>query len=341
MMKRHHGKVIEVVVGMRRCFLLALVGSLMVAPQVATAQQPSRPAGAAPTFRSGVDLVTVAAVVRDGKGRLVMNLTRDDFTVIDSGRPQKIVDFRPGDAAISVAVLMDGSGSMAVSDKISIARVAAEIIRGALDPRRDELALFSFDTRLTELRGFDRAGTSVDNLLAQVEPFGMTSLYDAIAETAQRVAARGRAHGHAAVVVVTDGMDTGSALTPPEVSGIASAIDVPVYVLAVTSPVDDPTSKYAVTGASESPLAGELVDLARWTGGDAFVASQPSHAVVAVRRAVNELRYQYVIAFEPGGQPGWHPLELRMRNRRHQVRARGGYFANPSRAAGESSEVRQ
>jgi len=60
-----------------------------------------------------------------------------------------------------------------------------------------------------------------------------------------------------------------------------------------------------------------------------------------VRRAVNELRYQYVIAFEPGGQPGWHPLELRMRNRRHQVRARGGYFANPSRAAGESSEVRQ
>jgi hypothetical protein len=136
-------------------------------------------------------------------------------------------------------------------------------------------------------------------------------------------------------------MDTASALTPAEVSGIASAIDVPVYVLAITSPIDDPTSKFAVTGAKESPLAGELANLAAWTGGEAFVSSRPSHAVVAIQRIVAELRHQYFIAFEPDQRPGWHPLELRVRQRQFDVRARGGYFAGPSRGVSESSEVKQ
>jgi VWFA-related protein len=289
--------------------------------------QSGRPSG--PTFRSGVDMVTVNAVVKDRKGRLVTTLTRESFALIDDGRPRQILDFRPDSAPISTALLIDSSGSMQVADKVEDARKAAALILAQLEPNTDEVAMFTFDTEFKELRGFTGEGTGMQNLLDQVHPFGMTSLYDAIAETARRVAARGRSHR--AVIVLTDGIDTSSALTAPEVSGAASAIDVPVYIVAVTSPLDHPGGPNAVKGSRNSPLAGELVDLARWTGGELFVSSQPSQMYLAARQIIGELRHQYLIAFEPDSRPGWHPLELRVRDRNLSVRARGGYFAGRPR----------
>ena len=72
-------------------------------------------------------------------------------------------------------------------------------------------------------------------------------------------------------------------------------------------------------------LTGRLGDLARWTGGDIFAAVGPAKTSIAARQIVTELRHQYLIAFEPGTQPGWHPIELRTRDRDHVVRARSGY----------------
>ena len=121
-----------------------------------------------------------------------------------------------------------------------------------------------------------------------------------------------------------------SRLTPQEVSGIASAIDVPIYVLAVVSPLDHVGQSSAVVDPKTPPPTGELVDIAQWTGGDMFMSSSASQSSVAMRQIVDELRFQYLIAFEPGTRPGWHPLELRLRDQRLTVRARGGYFAGPS-----------
>jgi predicted dehydrogenase len=116
---------------------------------------------------------------------------------------------------------------------------------------------------------------------------------------------------------------------PAEVSGIASSIDVPVYVVAVVSPLDHVGQSSAVIDEKGSP-AGELMDLAQWTGGDAFLSSTVAQSGQAVKQIVDELRFQYLIAFEPGGRPGWHPLEVKLRDRHLSVRARGGYFAGPS-----------
>lgn len=305
------------------------------------AQAPSAAAQQAqPTFRTGIDLVTVSAVVKDGKGKLVKGLTRADFSLLDAGRARTIVEFRTEPAPISLALLIDGSGSMQVADKVGDARAVADRVLATLDPDRDEVALFSFATGLQELRGFRHGGRAeVQGLLQQVRPWGMTSLYDAIAETSRRVSAQGRARGHAAVLVLTDGMDTASALTPAEVSGIASAIDVPVYVVAVTSPLDHAGTKTAVTGASAAWESAELANLARWTGGDAHLSSRPDHTETAVRQVVSELRHQYLIAFEPDVRPGWHPLELRVRNRQFSVRARGGYFSGQPQAGATSVEA--
>jgi VWFA-related protein len=133
-----------------------------------------------------------------------------------------------------------------------------------------------------------------------------------------------------AVVVFTDGRDNASRLTPDEVAGIASSIDVPVYVFAAVPSIDNPGTEYS-TNAGGSALSGPLSDLAAWTGGHVFVASTPGTRSAAAHQIVEELRHQYLIAFESSGASGWHPLVVRARNKHLTVRARNGYIAGQSR----------
>jgi Ca-activated chloride channel homolog len=306
----------------------AVVVGLAVSLAASVLGAQSRPDPAA-TFRSGVDLVRVAAVVRDSKGQPVTDLSRDDFVLLDGGERRSITDFRAGEGVVTLGVLLDVSGSMQIGPKTRDARQAIRQLLAWLQPGKDESALFTFDRDLRQLTPFTDDPNIIDRALNTDEPFGLTALHDAIAATARVVAAHGGTQR--AVVVVTDGVDTGSHLTPAQVSGIASGIDVPVYVIAVVSPLDHPGGERAVAPASASPLSGSLLDLARWTGGDLFIVSAPAHASIAARRMLNELRHQYLIAFEPGTKPGWHALELRTRDRGYRVLARSGYIAGPTR----------
>ena len=280
-----------------------------------------------PTFRSSVDVVRLAAVVRDQKGRFVRGLAPHDFEVFDSGRMRTITDFRQDVAGLSVALLFDVSGSM--EGQLAHARAAATTLLGELDAARDEAAVFQFDTRLEEIAPFTPGLRQLPASMSKVVPFGATSLFDAIARTAERINVReGRRQ---AVVVFTDGLDNASALTPSQVSGIASAIDVPVYVVGIVSGLDDPTSVTATPSAGKSPLAGELANLASWTGGAAWVASAAPQRDYVMRQIVEELRHQYVVAIESGTEPGWHPLTVKMRKINLTAHARSGYIVGQSR----------
>jgi len=165
--------------------------------------------------------------------------------------------------------------------------------------------------------------------LALVKPFGATSLHDAIARTAQKVASRDALRR--AVVVFTDGKDNASKLTPGEVSGIASSIDVPVYLVGIVPSIDNPSAQVALSGADHSALARALTNLAEWTGGRTFVVSTIAERSQMARQLIEELRHQYLIAFEASTLPGWHPLVVRMRDKDLTVRARSGYIAGQSR----------
>jgi Ca-activated chloride channel family protein len=305
--------------------ICALVTTLAIGGYGVYGQTPENQTPAA-TFKSSVDLVRVAAVVRDHKGRFVQDLTVRDFEVTDGGRTRPITDFRQDQAGISVALLFDVSGSM--EGLFGHAREAAMHVLSWMDPAQDEAAVFRFDTRLEETMPFTTGLRTLPQALASVVPFGATSLFDAIARTAERVASReGR---HRAVVVFTDGNDNASRMTAAQVSGIASSIDVPVYIVGVVSSIDNPSSELA-TGPEKSPLAGPLVDLANWTGGHVFVSSTPIERSLAARQIVEELRHQYLIAFESSGDPGWHRVAVRVRNKNMVVRARSGYIAGHSR----------
>lgn len=281
----------------------------------------------AATFKSGVEVVSVTAAVRDGKGRVVRNLAKSDFLVIDSGYTRPILDFYSGESAVSLAILLDISGSMGVGGNMDRARDAVRVVLSHLQSRGDEAALYTFDSKLQEVVPFTTDLDRIRKLSLAGRPWGMTSLYDAIAATARSVAER--ENRHRAVLVITDGVDTGSRLKAPEVSGIASSIDVPVYLLAVVNPLDHPGGEQSVVDAAgDHAEVATLSDLARWTGGDMRICSMPQHTVAAVYDLFDELRYQYLITFEPGLVPGWHPLEIRvLRKKDLVVHARGGYMA--------------
>ena len=304
--------------------LTVLVGA--VVPLVA--QDAARP-GPQATFKSSVELVSVAASVRDDRGRVIRDLAQADFEVYDNGVRRQIKDFYAGDSPVSLAVLLDISGSMAVGGNMDRAREAVAVAMSNLRPSGDEAALFTFDSVLQEVVQFTTDLDRVRQVSLEGTPWGKTSLYDAIAETAKTVAER--TNRHRAVLVITDGVDTGSRLSAPEVSGIASSIDVPVYLLAVVTPLDHPGTELSVISDGRAAETATLADLARWTGGDMRIASVPTHTVVAVKDLFAELRHQYLITFEPGPAPGWHPLEIRTRKKNHIVHARSGYWSGPSR----------
>ena len=313
----------------RACLLLDAWLTLTLASVLGVSDLRAQPSSGqqVPLFSSGVDLVRVNAVVRDRKGRFIQELTARDFQVLDEGVARPIVDFRREPGAISVALLLDISGSM--EGRLRDAREAAGHVLSWLDAVRDEAAIFTFDTRLDEVQPFAKGVQTLPDRLSVLTPFGATSLHDAIARTAERLAEReGLCR---AVIVFTDGNDNASRLTPEQVSGIASAIDVPVYIVGIVAAIDNPTSDLSVVKVESSALAGALTNLATWTGGRVAIASTSSDRSVLARQIVAELRHQYFITFESSGRPGWHPLEVHARGKDLTVRARSGYFAGQSR----------
>jgi Ca-activated chloride channel homolog len=294
---------------------------------VGLAQAPSPQDAPVATFRSSIDLVRLSAVVRDRKGRFVRDLAAKDFEIVDGGQTRRINDFRIDNAGITMALLFDASGSM--ENRLPPAREAANHVLGWLNMPDDEAAIFTFDTHLDEVRPFTSGLLEVPPALSGLKPFGATSLHDAIARAAEKVAKRPSLRR--AVVVFTDGQDTASKLTASQVSGIASAIDVPVYIVGIVPSIDNPNADTSATTVEKSALVGTLSNLAYWTGGQVFIASSIVERSMAARQIVDELRHQYLIAFESSAEPGWHPLDVRMRNKELTVRARSGYIAGQSR----------
>jgi Ca-activated chloride channel homolog len=287
--------------------------------------QVAQSAAVKPTFRTGVDIVRISAVVRDRRGRPVLGLSRADFVLDVSGERVPILEFESEATGVSLAVLVDSSGSMKLAGKMEAARDVVEQVVRCVEAGRDELTLLSFDRNLRTVHPFTSQPLDVLPHLGELQPYGMTSLYDAIAEAARPLA--GRSRPRRAVLVVTDGIDNGSELTPPEVSRIASETDVPVYVVAIRVGADRiggiPGTDTVIDPASQATLE----DLAAWTGGDAFTAGTPAETSLVAGRILSELRHQYLIAFEASPRAGWHPLSVGMRKKNLSVRARGGYMA--------------
>ena len=287
---------------------------LAVAATPATAQDaPERP-----TFSASVALVPITAVVRDSKTRIVRGLGRDDFQVLENSQPRRILEFKATtDGAVSIGLLFDTSGSMR-GTALGKGRAVVDRLLTLINPASDEIALFTFDKALRQDTPFVAEPAAIRGALDLSRAWGTTSIYDAIADAARRVS--DRASSRRALVVITDGLDTSSTMTPMDVSALASATDVPVYVLPVHSPRRQPTAS----------ITGDLADLAYWTGGDLLPATEPEQMDHAVAALIAELRQQYFLAIEAAPTSGWYRLEVSTRRRGTTVRTRNGYFSADS-----------
>ena len=307
---------------MRRTVLAALLAAGVAGVNIG-AQSADE---ALPVFRSSVDLVPIRAIVRDHHGRIVQGLSATDFRVFDNGRVARIVDFQNDRAsAVTIAVLVDTSGSMSMGPKVAFANEMLNQLGAWVRPD-DEIGLFTFDSRLRQRRPFSSQEALMSSAIEKDTPWGTTSLYDAIGDAAGLLA--DRTSLRRAVVVLTDGLDNGSTRTAIEISGIASSLDVPVYVIATVSPMD--RDQYQMKEEKEKLRArsdsATLSDLAAWTGGDFKWVSSHQDAFAVTRELISELRQQYVLAIESSPGPDWRPVEIKLRNDRFSVRARAGYF---------------
>jgi len=282
------------------------------------AHSPARAEEPLPVFKTSVAVVPITAVVRDRRDRIVRDLDREDFQVRDDGQLRPIVDFRSTERGpISVGLLVDTSGSMR-GPNLERGRLVVDQLLDLLNEPGDEVALFTFDKSTRQETPFTSRADVIRHAISGTDAWGLTSLYDAIADTAKELAnrpSRGRA-----VIVITDGSDTSSTLSSEEVSGRASAIDVPVYVVAVVPPGYGPDGTLA-------EMDEELWNLAYWTGGDMRYAGAPQQSAVALGYVVSELRQQYFLAIESATSSGWRRLDVSTRRRNLTVRARSGYFA--------------
>ena len=290
---------------------------------VLSAQQ--QPAGeAAPRFRSSADVVTIQAAVRNGRARPVPGLTAADFEIRDNGQLRPVLSLRSdAGSPVSLAILVDMSGSMAISPKLAMARQALDTVISQLRPGEDEVAIFTFDSALHDRHAFTSNFSRLAGALDNLKPYGTTSLYDATAAAARRLAERSASHK--AIVLLTDGIDTSSTHTAPEVSGLASSIAVPVYVMATVPSIDQRMMMEAAERSVQSNAA-DLRDLAEWTGGQLVFASNLTETTTAAVDLLAELRQQYVIAIEAVAAREWRRLDVRVKRPSAVVRARNGYY---------------
>ncbi|HXW08037.1 MAG TPA: VWA domain-containing protein [Vicinamibacterales bacterium] len=296
---------------------------LVILPLAGAVTLTAQSEGQRALFRSSLDVVPVAVVVKDANGRLVTDLDAADFEILDQGAARPIVQFERGtDNDARLALLVDSSGSMVFADRRQRSRLATELLLAGFTDR-DAASVFSFDSGIRRLTPFTRDPHVLRTAVMSVEPFGATSLYDAIVATVRTIVDDApRARG---VLLVTDGIDTASAVTPQEAASAAAAVDMPLYVLSVGGSTAEDRVMTAARAAA--PMV-TLHELATRTGGLAAEAATIAQLSAATRNILTELRHQYVLAIHAAETRGWHELTVRVRRGRVQARSRNGYFVS-------------
>lgn len=183
-----------------------------------------------PRFKAAVDAVSVSATITDANGRFVPNLTRDDFVIYEDGLPQPIVYFSNERVPVSLGLALDTSGSMA-GDKIVAARSALSRFLVDLLGPNDEVFVYRFSDEAVLIQGWTSDRKHLPGLLEGIHPSGETVLYDTVAESLPL--ARGGQHRKKALVVISDGNDTGSVATVTEVRERIRESEILVYAVGI------------------------------------------------------------------------------------------------------------
>jgi Ca-activated chloride channel family protein len=291
---------------------MAVLALAVAAPLALAAQQP--------TFRSGTEVVSLFVTVADADGRLVPDLTMDDFEIADNGRPQPLVYFENVVQPFSVVVMLDTSGSMTGS--ISLLKNAAEQFFLRLLPE-DKGRVGAFNDKIEMSAHFTNDRDQLITETRQLDFGNGTRLWDAVLLSLEEL--RG-IEGRRVVLVFTDGDDTESRTGYNTVVDRAREDEAMVYAIGLESNYFN--GQRMVRSRPDSGLRR----IADETGGGYFELQKTDELAPTFTRVVQELHAQYVMGFTPTELDGKvHRLTVRVKKPGMTARARRSYVASPDR----------
>lgn len=315
---------------MKRLTLLALalaaVGVPLTAGADAPAAAPSGPPSAArtPVFSAELEIVTVTVTVHDAAGGLVSDLGRDDFSVLEDGRPQRIQVFAPAarpeereELALNLGMLFDTSDSM--REELRLAKESAVRFLDAI-PRARDLLLVFFDRDIRISRYDSENQQGIFERILESKSAGHTALNDAIGVYLSRIQ---DTPGRKVLVLFTDGDDTTSRTTAEDVQRLVRSSHVTIYPVAFDGE-RRPNSTEALRARAF------LSSLAAHSGGRVFQPRASRELAAVYRTILDELGGQYVLGYVPenAAHDGrYRRLTVEVKRRGLKVRHRPGYAA--------------
>jgi Ca-activated chloride channel family protein len=286
-------------------------------------------------FRGKTEIVPVFVTVRDRESRLVRDLTRDAFEVLDNGKPQPITVFDNSPQPIRLIALVDISGS--VVDYLPVLRSAVAQLVTHLRPG-DMARLGTFGNEVVIAPSFSRdTNELMAQLPASAPPNNRTPLWRAVDEAMGLFDPA--APERRVVLVLSDGRDSGPQwgkrfLTPMDITKRAQEENVMVYGVGLRSslkgaPMGGARDMGAIMSASmPDPNLGSV---ALDTGGGYFELRPRDDMAQTFARVVDELHSQYLIGYTPPVNDGKsHKIEVRLRDKALKAHARKAYTAPKS-----------
>ena len=273
-------------------------------------------------FRTGVEIVVMAATVVDPDGRLVGDLERSDFEVYEDGRPQPLTHFTRERVPLSVGVVLDVSQSM-FGQRIDDARLALDqFLTDRLDVG-DEVFISVFNHEPSVAVPWTVGPRELRNRLDDVRPWGGTSIYDAMMNALPLF--EDRRHPRAAVVLISDGSDTGSLADVRDVRRQLRRNSAFVYAIAIDAP--------ETRAINDRVNPSALREITTESGGYTEVVRDSPELGPATARIADELNHQYMLGYRPTrpADGSYRSIRVRISGRDHTVRTRRGYVADPRR----------
>ena len=290
---------------------------------------PPPPAGQAqrpqPSFRAGVDLVSLNVTVTDGTARYITDLTAQDFNVFEDGVKQDVTFFNRTNLPIALALLLDTSASMEA--KLTTAQEAAIGFSRKLRPQ-DLAEVIDFDSRVVVLQNFTNTVGDLEQAIRKTSAGGSTSLYNAVyialKDLKKVVAKNVEEIRRQAIIVLSDGEDTSSLLPFEEVLDLAKRSETAIYSIGLRA--DGPST--SSRGFKEAEFV--LRQFSQETGGRSFFPNQIGDLTNVYGQIADELSSQYTVGYtsrNPKRDGSWRRLVVRVNKPNLTARTKQGYFA--------------
>ncbi len=270
------------------CIIAAFVGGLAQAQFPSSNFQFPPPPPDPKELRIAMDVqnVLLDVSVKDKNGQWISGLTKDHFRIVENGEPQEITWFTGEDIPVTLGIVLDNSGSMRA--KRAEAVTAALAFVKTSNPH-DEMFVITFNDRvhvgLPKDIPFSDSASKLRDALMVHEPAGRTALYDGIAKALEH--GNTGKHARKALLVISDGGDNASGVNRETMQKLAMESRATIYTIGVFN--DDDKEK--------NP--GVLRELARITGGEAFVPGNLKQLEGICEKIGRDIRNRYVLSYTP------------------------------------------